>query len=163
MLLSMCIWLFWVPHTSGNVPYLSFMTGLFHLALMSSRFIMNIISNLEETRLVLVEPLIHSVECCICMTLTQRRVYWFEREKERNINVREKHRLVASYTHPNQVQTCNLGMCSDWESEPQPFGVWDDTPTSWPTQLGQILYILTFTSIVFLFPYFKKSLELKMY
>ena len=26
-------------------------------------------------------------------------------------------------------QTENLGMCPDWELNPQPFGVWDDAPT----------------------------------
>ena len=34
-----------------------------------------------------------------------------ERERERNIDVREKHPLVAPCT------------CSDWESNPQPIGV----------------------------------------
>ena len=24
--------------------------------------------------------------------------------------------------------TCNLGLCPHWESNPQPSGVWDDTP-----------------------------------
>ena len=27
-------------------------------------------------------------------------------------------------------QAQNLGMCPDWESNPQPFGVWDDAPNS---------------------------------
>ena len=26
--------------------------------------------------------------------------------------------------------TCKLGMCPDWELNPQPFGVWDDAPTN---------------------------------
>ena len=43
-----------------------------------------------------------------------------ERERERNIDVREKHRLVAFH------------ICPDWESNLQPSGVCpqDDAPTS---------------------------------
>ena len=49
-----------------------------------------------------------------------------ERESDRNIDVREKHQLVASHKCPDQTRS--LGMCPDWESNPQPFGYWDDTP-----------------------------------
>ena len=35
--------------------------------------------------------------------------------------------LVGSSTGD---QTCNLGMCPDWESNPQHFGVWNNTPTN---------------------------------
>ena len=38
-----------------------------------------------------------------------------EGKEERNINVREKHWLVASCMYPNQGRTHNLGMCPDWE------------------------------------------------
>ena len=43
---------------------------------------------------------------------------------EENIDMREKHWLVASHTH--------LGMCPSWESKsnPQPFGVGDDVPSN---------------------------------
>ena len=34
-------------------------------------------------------------------------------------------------------QTCNLGMCPDWELNLQPFGVWDNNPTNWANLLGQ--------------------------
>ena len=40
-----------------------------------------------------------------------------ERRRDRNIDVREKHRSVTSSTCPNQ------GL------NPQPSGVWDNTPT----------------------------------
>ena len=30
-------------------------------------------------------------------------------------------------------QACDLGICSDWESNPWPFGPWDDVPTNWGT------------------------------
>ena len=40
------------------------------------------------------------------------------RERHAHISVREKHLLVASCMRPDQ------------ESNPQPFGVWDDTETN---------------------------------
>ena len=40
---------------------------------------------------------------------------------ERNINVREKHRLVASCTPPTRDLACNPGMCPNRESNQQPF------------------------------------------
>ena len=35
----------------------------------------------------------------------------------------EKHRWDASLMHLNPGQNCNLGMCPDQESNPQPFGL----------------------------------------
>ena len=49
--------------------------------------------------------------------LILEREKWREEEVERNIDVRKKHSSVAS---------CR---CPDWESNLQPFGVWDDAPT----------------------------------
>ena len=37
---------------------------------------------------------------------------------------------------PTRDWTWNLGMCPDQESNPQPFGVQDDTPTNRATQPG---------------------------
>ena len=54
----------------------------------------------------------------------------FEREKERNISVREKHELVASHTHPDSESTLSLGMCLYQESNLQSFIAWDDTTTN---------------------------------
>ena len=34
---------------------------------------------------------------------------------------------------PTRDQTCNLGICPDWDSNPQPFGVKDEAPTNWTT------------------------------
>ena len=48
-----------------------------------------------------------------------------ERERDRNIDVREKHPLVTSHMHPNRG------------SNPQTFRVWDDAPTNRATQVGQ--------------------------
>ena len=58
-----------------------------------------------------------------------KNVYWFwrEREKERNISG-----LLLIHA-PARDWTRNLGMCSDWESDPQPFDEWDDAPTNWAT------------------------------
>ena len=39
-----------------------------------------------------------------------------ERETERYIDVREKNRLAAPYTHSNQGLNGNLGMHLDWKS-----------------------------------------------
>ena len=55
------------------------------------------------------------------------------RGRERNINMKEKHWLVASHTDPDQRGNCNLSMCLYQESNPRPFGFWDDTPTDWST------------------------------
>ena len=53
-----------------------------------------------------------------------------ERERERNISVREKHRSVPPIQAPTKDQTCNPGVCPDWESKPQPFGAWNDAPAN---------------------------------
>ena len=37
-----------------------------------------------------------------------------KKERERNIDVREKHQLVASYMHLTRDQTCSPSMCLDW-------------------------------------------------
>ena len=31
---------------------------------------------------------------------------------------------------PTEDQTCNLGICPDWESNPRPFGPWNNAPTN---------------------------------
>ena len=36
-------------------------------------------------------------------------------------------------------RTCNLGMCSDWRSNPQSSGVRDDAPTSQPSHPARAL------------------------
>ena len=59
-----------------------------------------------------------------------------ERERERNINMRQKHQPVASGTHPDRDQTCNLDMCPAQESNPPPFVLWTDAPTNWATGQG---------------------------
>lgn len=49
-----------------------------------------------------------------------------DRDRDRDINVREKHPSVASLYN----QTCNLGMCPNWDLNLHPFGESDNAPTS---------------------------------
>ena len=48
-----------------------------------------------------------------------------EGERERNINVREKHGSAASSSAPGRDQTHNLGLCPERESNLLPFGSQD--------------------------------------
>ena len=48
---------------------------------------------------------------------------------------REKHRSAAPYMCPSRV-TDKPGTRPDWESNLQPFGVWDDAPNHWATRPG---------------------------
>ena len=56
-----------------------------------------------------------------------------EKEEERE---REKHQCERNIDQlppvcdPSGDCTHNC-MCPDWESNPQPFGIWDDAPTNW--------------------------------
>ena len=61
-----------------------------------------------------------------------------EKDMERNINVREKHRSVASCTCPTRDQTCNPGTCPDWESNLQPFTLQDNVQPPEPHWSGAI-------------------------
>ena len=54
---------------------------------------------------------------------------WGRREGERNIYMRNNDRLLPVCALAGN-QTRNLGMCPDWELNPQPFCVWDDVPTN---------------------------------
>ena len=64
-----------------------------------------------------------SNEVTFKLNLSFKKIWLLILGGERNINVREKHRLVASHMHPDQ----------EWN--PQPFGVQDDAPTE-PHQPG---------------------------
>ena len=59
-----------------------------------------------------------------------------EREKERNID------QLLSHSYPNQGLNYNLGICPDWESNPQTVSLQDDAPTNGAT----------LTRATFLFP-----------
>ena len=45
-----------------------------------------------------------------------------EKEKETNIDVKEKHWMVVSHMSPTRDLAHNPGMCPDRESNQQPFG-----------------------------------------
>ena len=67
-----------------------------------------------------------------CLLISERRK---GRERERNIDVRERHRMVASSTCPTGDKTHILGMCPNQELNLQPFGLWDNvqpTEPHWP-------------------------------
>ena len=51
-------------------------------------------------------------------------------EREREMNVREKHLSAASPTRPTRGQTHNAGVFPDQGSHPQHFDVWDGVPTN---------------------------------
>lgn len=55
------------------------------------------------------------------------------RERERNKRETSIHALIKD-------QICKLDMCPDWELNPQPFGVQDDTPTIGNKQPGLRAY-----------------------
>ena len=50
--------------------------------------------------------------------------------KETSMRERNIRGLPLSHA-PTRGQTCNLGMCPEWESNSWPFGLWEDAPTNW--------------------------------
>ena len=72
-------------------------------------------------------------------------VYCLETERQREKKhqcERETSTGCLLYASWPRNQTCNLGMCPDWESNPQPFSVWDDIPINWTTQSGHLCTFL---------------------
>ena len=59
----------------------------------------------------------------------------------RNTDVQEIHPLVASPTPPTGDLACNTGMCPDWESNQQAFGLQASTQNAEPHQPGLKKYI----------------------
>ena len=58
------------------------------------------------------------------------------RERERSS---EQETLIGRLLYMPQLRDwiCNLGMCPDQESKPQPFDAREDAPINWATQPGQ--------------------------
>ena len=57
-----------------------------------------------------------------------------ERNKdERDMDVREKHWSVSSSLYSDWGLNLQFRHVPDWESNPQPLGVWDEAPTNWAT------------------------------
>lgn len=63
-----------------------------------------------------------------------------DRDREREKREREKREISIWEGNLDQLvahtddRTCNLGMCPDWQSNLQPFGVQDDAPAEPPSQ-----------------------------
>ena len=63
-----------------------------------------------------------------------------ERDKERKALMGEKNTDWLPPVHAwAWEQTVNLGICPDWESNPQPFSVRDNAPTNRATWSGQMV------------------------
>ena len=56
--------------------------------------------------------------------------------RKRNIDVEREHWSVPPIHTMTRSRTHIRGMCCDWGSNPQPLGIWDNTPTNWATQSG---------------------------
>ena len=63
-----------------------------------------------------------------------------EEREERNIDVQEKHSLVASHTPPTRDLAHNPGMCPDWESNQRPFCLQAGTQSTEPHQPGWLVF-----------------------
>ena len=82
-----------------------------------------------------------------------------ETEKETSMWERNIHQSVASWICPNRDRTHTLGMYLDQELNLQPFGVWNNAPTSWATWPGHFSIIdCPYMSLLFRF-----SSELVLY
>ena len=64
------------------------------------------------------------------------------KERERNINVREKHQSVASCMPPTRDLARNPGMCPDWELNQQYFGSQASAHPTEPCQPGLFFVFL---------------------
>ena len=58
------------------------------------------------------------------------------KKRGRNIDVREKHQLVASCTHPDWRLNTQPEHVPNWASKQQPFALWEDIEPTEPHQLG---------------------------
>ena len=95
-------------------------------------------------------PIVRPLGFGIFHSIQKIHVYWFQRERgvggerERNIN------WLPPICALTGDWTCNLDMCPDRELNPQPFGVWDDAPTSWATLARALHSILCcWSSLIF--------------
>ena len=66
-----------------------------------------------------------------------------EKERKRNIDVREKHRLVAPCIHPDRGWNPRPRCVPDWELDWQPITLQDDTQPTEPHQPGPESAFLT--------------------
>ena len=73
-----------------------------------------------------------------------------EKERERNINVWEKHRSVASCMLLPGDLACNPGMCPNWDSNQRPFTSQAGTQPTEPHKPGQKLHFIVYAITVVL-------------
>ena len=59
---------------------------------------------------------------------------------------------LCRHTYADRDGTCSLGMCSDWESNPQHLGLWDNTATN----LATMARTASNTLAAFLYDFFKE-------
>ena len=78
------------------------------------------------------------------LIFTQRYVYWFEGETEREMWKKNINKFLPIHTLI-RYQTCNLGVCPDRDSNL--FSWQNDTPTSWATWPGKNKTFRRFTEI----------------
>ena len=62
-----------------------------------------------------------------------------EKERERNIDVWEKHWLPLAHT-PTRDRTRNPGTCPDWELNRPPFTLQEDTQSTEPHRSGLLIH-----------------------
>ena len=76
---------------------------------------------------------VYNVKYCVIffLLLIPEREEGRERKRKGNTTVRNIDRLPPAET-TTRDQTCNPGMCPDWDSTLRPFGVWDDTQLTEP-------------------------------
>ena len=82
---------------------------------------------------------------CFVFRLIYLSIYLFierGKERERNINVREKHQSVASCTLPTEHLAQNPGICPDQASNQQPFRLQDEAQPTGPHQSWHSSHIL---------------------
>ena len=81
--------------------------------------------------------------CCWNFTyLFLERLEGWEKERERNNNLQEKHGSVASHMPPTGDLAHNPGMCPDRKSNQGPFGLQDSVRSTESHQSGPNLYFL---------------------
>ena len=77
--------------------------------------------------------------CCIINFL----IFYFQRGKEGERGGEKHQYVVASCVPPTGDLALNPGMCPDWESNQQPFGLQASTQSTEPHQPGAICCILS--------------------
>ena len=73
--------------------------------------------------------------------------FFFESRREKEKHWWEKQTSIASCMRLNWGWTPNLGMCPNWESILETFGLWNNAPTYWPGPFLLICIAFIFTTI----------------